>query len=40
MEMLIDFIELVLLYIFKFFKKWKSQGRDKLIVNTSVYIFI
>ena len=40
MEILIDFTALILLYIFKFFKKWKSQGKDKLIVNTLIYIYI
>ncbi len=40
MEILIDFTALGLLYIFKFFKKWKSHGRDKLIVNTLIYIYI
>ena len=30
---LIDFAALFFLYAFVFFKKWKSRGRDVLIVN-------
>lgn len=31
---LIDFIALVLLYAFVFFRKWKSKGKDILLTNT------
>jgi len=37
---LIDFTALALLYIFVFFRKWKSKGRDKLLVNTLMYIYL
>ena len=37
---LIDFAALFFLYAFVFFKKWKSRGRDVLIVNTLMYIYL
>ena len=37
---LIDFAALFFLYTFVFFKKWKSRGRDILIVNTLMYIYL
>ena len=37
---LIDFAALALLYIFVFFRKWKSKGRDIWIVNTLMYIYL
>ena len=37
---LIDFAVLFFLYAFVFFKKWKSRGRDILIVNTLMYIYL
>lgn len=40
MKYLIDFIALVLLYFFVFFKKWKIKGRDILFVNTLMYIYL
>ena len=36
----IDFAVLVLLYIFVFFKRWRPQGRDRLLVNTLMYAYI
>ncbi|MCI8608054.1 MAG: hypothetical protein HFE73_00215 [Firmicutes bacterium] len=36
----IDFAALALLYGFVFFRKWKSQGRDILVVNTLMYIYL
>lgn len=40
MKYLIDFIALVLLYTFIFFRKWKSKGRDILLINTLMYIYL
>ena len=40
MKYLIDFTALVLLYAFVFLKKWKSRGRDVLLVNTLMYIYL
>ena len=37
---LIDFAALFFFYAFAFFKKWKSRGRDVLIVNTLMYIYL
>ena len=37
---LIDFAALVLLYAFVFFRKWKTKGRDILLVNTLMYIYL
>lgn len=40
MKYLIDFIALVLLYAFKFFRKWKLKGKDVLLVNTLMYVYL
>lgn len=40
MKYLIDFIALVLLYAFVFFGKWKIKGKDILLVNTLMYIYL
>lgn len=40
MKKSIDFIVLLILYIFVFYKKWKAQGRDVLFVNTTMYIYL
>ena len=40
MKEIIDFIFLILLYIFIFYKKWKEKGKDKLFVNTIMYIYL
>jgi len=37
---LIDFIALVFLYTAVFFRKWKSHGKDRLLVNTLMYIYL
>jgi len=37
---LVDFVVLVILYVFIFFKKWKSKGKDTLFVNTTMYIYL
>ena len=37
---LIDFTVLVFLYIFVFFRRWRTQGRDKLLVNTLMYAYL
>ncbi len=36
----IDFTVLVFLYAFVFFRKWRTQGRDKLLVNTLMYAYL
>lgn len=40
MKYLIDFTALILLYIFVFFGKWKIKGREVLLVNTLLYIYL
>lgn len=40
MKYLIDFAALAFLYVFVFFKKWKSKGKDILLVNTLMYIYL
>lgn len=37
---LIDFAALILLYAFVFFRKWKAKGKDVLLVNTLMYIYL
>ena len=39
MKYLLDFITLVLLYV-SFFRKWKSKGKDILLVNTLMYVYL
>ena len=36
----LDFTVLVFLYAFVFFRKWRSQGRDSLLVNTLMYAYL
>ncbi len=40
MKYLIDFMALALLYIFVFFHKWKMRGKDILLINTLMYIYL
>ncbi len=40
MKYLIDFIALVLLYVFVFWGKWKTKGKEVLLVNTLMYIYL
>ncbi len=40
MKYMIDFIALILLYAFVFFRKWNSKGKDILLVNTLMYIYL
>lgn len=40
MKYLIDFTALILLYVFVFFRKWKGKGKDRLLINTLLYIYL
>ncbi len=40
MKELFDFIILFILYIFIFFKKWQAKGKDVLVINTLMYIYL
>lgn len=37
---LIDFAALALLYAFVFFRRWKAEGRDRLLVSTLMYLYL
>ena len=38
--MLVDFVVLIMIYFWKFYKKWKEKGRDLLLINTIMYIYL
>ena len=40
MKVLVDFVVLIIIYFWKFYKKWKEKGRDILLVNTLMYIYL
>ena len=40
MKEIIDFVFLIILYIFVFYRKWKEKGKDKLVINTIMYIYL
>ncbi len=40
MKDMIDFIILIILYFALFYKKWKVKGKDVLLVNTTMYIYL
>lgn len=40
MKVLVDFVVLIIIYFWKFYKKWKEKGRDVLLVNTLMYIYL
>ena len=40
MKELVDFAVLIIIYFWKFYKKWKEKGRDVLVVNTTMYIYL
>ena len=40
MKIVVDFIVLIILYIFVFLKIWKKEGKDKLVIKTLMYIYI
>ena len=40
MKELVDFAVLIIIYFWKFYKKWKEKGRDVLLVNTLMYIYL
>ena len=37
---IVDFLVLIIIYILKFYRKWKAKGNNVLIVNTIMYIYI
>ena len=40
MKELVDFVVLIIIYFWKFYKKWKQKGRDVLFINTIMYIYL
>ena len=40
MKILIDFIVLIIIYFWKFYKKWKMKGKDIFFINTTMYIYL
>lgn len=40
MKYWIDFTALALIYAFVFFRKWKIEGKDTLLINTLMYIYL
>ncbi|HJB14189.1 MAG TPA: VanZ family protein [Candidatus Oscillibacter excrementigallinarum] len=40
MGIVIDFVALILLYTFCFYKRWKATGKIALLVNTAMYIYL
>ena len=40
MKYLVDFVFLIIIYFWKLYKKWKEKGRDVLLVNTIMYIYL
>ncbi len=40
MKELVDFAVLIIIYFWIFYRKWKEEGRDVLLVNTLMYIYL
>ena len=40
MNILIDFIALVLLYVLIFFKRWRARGASVLLANSMMYLYL
>ncbi len=40
MKELVDFVFLIIVYFWKFYRKWKEKGRDILLINTLMYIYL
>ncbi len=40
MKELVDFLALIIIYFWKFYKKWKEKGREVLLVSTTMYIYL
>lgn len=40
MKYLIDVLVLILVYVFCFVKKWKRKGKDVLLINTLMYVYL
>lgn len=40
MKEIVDFVILIILYFVIFYKKWKVKGKDVLLINTTMYIYL
>ncbi len=40
MKALVDFAVLIIIYFWIFYRKWKEKGKDVLLVNTLMYIYL
>ncbi len=40
MKEFIDFTIAIILYTCVFYKKWKAKGKDRLLINTTMYIYL
>ena len=40
MKELVDFVFLIIIYFWEFYRKWKEKGRDILLINTLMYIYL
>lgn len=40
MKELVDLGVLIIIYVLKFYKKWKSKGKDILFINTLMYVYL
>lgn len=36
----VDFVILILLYFWVFYKKWRAKGKDVLLANTLMYVYL
>lgn len=40
MKELVDFVVLIIIYFLVFYKRWQLKGKDRLFVNTIMYIYL
>ncbi len=40
MKELVDFVVLIIIYFWKFYKNWKGKGKEVLFVNTIMYLYL
>ncbi len=40
MKIIIDFLALIILYIFVFYRRWLSKGKFIFVINTLIYVYI
>lgn len=40
MKIIIDFIVLIIIYFSLFLKRWKGKGKDVILINTLMYVYL